>query len=405
MNQARDTRFAPLFEVFDFRTAGMIHPNRLVFGCGAIDNIGRETAAWGKGKTLLVGDEVIEDLGILEGVAANLSEAGHEVRTYAQIEPEPHLETAEALYAFGAPCEPSLIVAVGGGSVMDMAKLAAQCIASAKSPRLYAEGKAVPEARGVPLVLAPTTSGTGSEVSMNVALGIGENKIFLSHPFYYPDMAIVDPNLTTTMPQFVTANTGIDALSHAIEGMLHKRANPFSDALCLASVEMIGAFLRRAVVDGDDLEARYYMSMAALLAMMGMMMSGGLYAHSASYAISKYRPTPHGLGCGLPLPYTMSFNLPVSVPKLARIAVALGEQTWMLSELDAAHLAVRSVARLNEDVGLPLSLKELGGINESDLEDLAALMIKNWPRPMNPRPMGAKESAMFWRDMWNGRYY
>ena len=112
-------------------------------------------------------------------------------------------------------------MAVGGGSVMDMAKLAAQCVASGKSPRLIAERKAVPEARGARLILAPTTSGTGSEVSMNVVLGIGEDKIFLSDPFYYPDIGIIDPALTISMPAVVTANTGIDALSHAIEGMLH----------------------------------------------------------------------------------------------------------------------------------------------------------------------------------------
>lgn len=404
MTQTQGTSSSRLFEVFDFRTVGMIPPNRLIFGCGAIEKIGEEAAKLGERKALLVGDEVIAKLGILERVAIKLSSAGLKVESYTDIEPEPHLETAEGLYEFGAGRDLALIVGVGGGSVMDMAKLAAQCVASGKSPRLYAERKAVPEARAAPLILAPTTSGTGSEVSMNVVLGIGEDKVFLSDPFYYPDIAIIDPALTISMPPVVTANTGIDALSHAIEGMLHKKANPFSDAFCLASVEMTGSYLRRAVVNGEDLEARSYMSMAATLGMMGMIMSGGLYAHSASYAISKYRPTPHGLGCGLPLPYTMSFNLPVSIPKLVKIAVALGEQTWMLSELDAANLAVRSVARLNKDVGLPLSLRELGGINESDIEDLAALMIKNWPRPMNPRPMDLEESVKLWWDMWRGTY-
>jgi alcohol dehydrogenase class IV len=404
MTQTQETSSSRLFTVFDFRTVGMIPPNRLIFGCGAIDKIGEEAAKLGERKALLVGDEVIAKLGILERVATKLSSTGFTVDSYTDIEPEPHLETAEALYEFGAGRDTSVIIGVGGGSVMDMAKLAAQCLASRKSPGAYAERKAVPEARGAPLILAPTTSGTGSEVSMNLVLGIGEDKIFLSDPFYYPDIAIIDPALTISMPPVVTANTGIDALSHAIEGMLHEKANPFSDALCLASVEMIGSYLRRAVADGEDLEARYYMSMAATLGMMGMIMSGGLYAHSASYAISKYRPTPHGLGCGLPLPYTMSFNLPVSVPKLAKIAVALGEQTWMLSELDAASLAVRSVARLNKDIGLPLSLQELGGINETDIEDLASLMIKNWPRPMNPRPMGLEESVKLWWNLWRGTY-
>jgi len=404
MIQAHRPNFARLDEVFNFQTVGMTPPNRLIFGCGAIDKIGEEAAKLEQGKALLVGDEIIERLGIIEKVATTLSLAGLDVDTFTGIEPEPHVETAEALYEFGAGRDYAVVVGVGGGSVMDMAKLGAECIGSGKSPRLYAERKVVPKGRGLPSILAPTTSGTGSEVSMNVVLALGENKLFLSDPYYYPSIAVVDPALTVSMPPVVTANTGIDALSHAIEGMLHKKANPFSDALCLASVEMVGACLRRAVADGEDLEARYYMSLAATLGMMGMIMSGGLYAHSVSYAISKYRPTPHGLGCGLPLPYTMSFNMPVSVRKLARIAVALGEQTWMLSELDAANLAVRSVARLNKDVGLPLTLQELGGINESDLEDLAALMIKNWPRPMNPRPMGLEDSVRLWRDMWLGTY-
>jgi len=404
MRQVNGASSSRLFEVFDFRTAGMIPPNRLLFGCGAIDQIGEEAAKLGKGKALLVADEVIAKLGILEQVETRLSSAGFMVDTYTDIDPEPHIETAEAIYEFGAERDLAVIVAVGGGSVMDMAKLAAQCIATRKSPRLYGERKVVPEGRGVPLVLAPTTSGTGSEVSMNLVLGIGEDKIFLADPYYYPDIAIIDPALTVSMPPVVTANTGIDALSHAIEGMLHKKANPFNETFCLASIEMVGAYLRRAVFDGEDLEARYYMSMAATFGMMGMIMTGGLYAHSASYAMSKYRPTPHGLGCGLPLPYTMSFNLPVSVSKLAKMATALGEQTWLLSELDAANLAVHSVLRLNEDVGLPLNLQELGGIKESDIEGLAELMIKNWPRPMNPRSMSLEESVEFWRDMWHGIY-
>jgi alcohol dehydrogenase class IV len=396
--------FDRLDEIFDFRTVGMSPPNRLIFGCGAIEQLGEEAGKLTQGKALLVGDEVIERLGVLDRMASVLKSAGFGLETFTGVEPEPHIETAEALYEFGSRSTFDLVAAVGGGSVMDMAKLAAQCLASHKAPTSYAEKKVQPEGRGLPLVLAPTTAGTGSEVSMNLVLALGNNKVFLSNPFFYPDIAIVDPNLTLSMPPTVTANTGIDALSHAVEGMLHKKANPFSDALCLASIEMVGAFLRRSVADGQDLEARYYMSLAATLGMMGMMMTGACYAHSASYAISKYRPTPHGLGCGVPLPYTMAFNLPVCVPKLARMASALGEPTWMLSELDAAHLAVEATARLNEDVGLPVTLQELGGVQEEDLDDMADMMIDKWPRPANPRPMGKEESHRFWRDMWMGEF-
>lgn len=402
MGRDDKAKFLKLYETFDFRTAGMSPPNRLIFGCGSVEKLGDEAAKLGQETVLLVGDQTIETLGIMKKAGIALSNSGFEVLTFIDIQPEPHLESAEALYELGARRGPKVLVAIGGGSVMDVAKLAAQCMASGKSPRLFAERKVFPEQRGLPLILAPTTSGTGSEVSMNVVMGIDGEKIFLADPHYYPDIAIIDPVLTSSMPPLITAMTGMDALSHAIEGMLHNNANPLSDALCLASIEMVGDNLRRAVADGTDLEARYYMSLAATLAMMGMIMSGGLYAHSACYAISKYRPTPHGLGCAVPLPYTMAFNLPVSAPKLARIASALGERIWMRSQPDAAHLAVHSVARLLKDIGLPVNLQEMGGINESDLKELADLMIRKWPRPNNPRPMGIEESQTLWRNMWKG---
>ena len=391
-------------DVIDFRTAGMSPPNRVIVGCGAIGKLGEEAGRLAGGKALIVSDETISKTGILEQAAANLRSSGLSVDMFTDIHPEPHIEAVEALYDFSRKDDYSLVVGVGGGSVMDVSKLAAQCMAAHKPVRDYVEGKIAVEKRGIPLILLPTTAGTGSEVSMYLVVSLGEDKKFLGSPYFYPDMAIVDPELTISVPPRVTASTGIDALSHAIEGMLHLKANPFSDALCLTGIEMVGTYLRRATADGEDLEARYYMSLGATLGMMGMVMSGGLYAHSVSYAISKYKPTPHGVGCALPLPYTMEFNLPACIPQLSRIAVAMGEQTWMLSELDAAHLACRSVARLIRDVGLPLTLQELGGINETDLEDMAALMLKNWPRPMNPRPMGIQESVKFWQDMWAGRY-
>jgi alcohol dehydrogenase class IV len=124
MNQTHGASSSRLFEVFDFRTVGMNPPYLLLFGCGAIDKIGEEAAKLGKGKTLLVADEVIAKMGILEQVAARLSSAGFEAETYTDIDPEPHIEVAEALYEFGAERDPAVIVAVGGGSVMDMAKLA-----------------------------------------------------------------------------------------------------------------------------------------------------------------------------------------------------------------------------------------------------------------------------------------
>jgi alcohol dehydrogenase class IV len=203
------------------------------------------------------------------------------------------------------------------------------------------------------------------------------------------------------MPPRVTASTGIDAMSHAIEGMMHKNANPFSDSLSLTAIEMAGRYLRRAVANGEDLEARYYMSLASTLGMMGMAMAGGLYAHSACFVLGHYKPTPHGIGVGLGLPYIMAFNLPAVTAKLAKMAAALGMPTWMYSELEAARKAVQAVADLMKDVGLPLTLQDYG-IQEGDLEKMAEMMISLYPRPMNARPMGKEDSLQYWRNMWKG---
>jgi len=202
----------------------------------------------------------------------------------------------------------------------------------------------------------------------------------------------------------LTASTGIDALTHAIEGMLHKNAHPFSDMFCVTAIEMVMGYLRRAVVDGEDIEARYHMSMAATLGITGLNMTGALYAHSVSNVLPMYKFTPHGVGCGLGLPYMMNYNVPVRTEKLAKMAAIMGEPTWMLSGRDAAELAVNSVAKLIKDVGLPLTLKEYGGIEENDLDKMADQMITKFHRPMNPRPMGKEESIQFWHNMWEGIY-
>jgi alcohol dehydrogenase len=391
-----------LDRVFEFCTTGMTPPNRMIFGFRAIDQIGAEASKLAKGKVFVVSDEVLQKMGIVDQVKTLLSSEGLTVETFTEVEPEPHIETVEAMYEKCAGNDFSLIVGVGGGSVMDLAKLTAQSVARGVSPRQYLDREVSAEGRGLPLILAPTTSGTGSEVSAALVVAVGQEKRFLISPFYYPDMAIIDPLLTVTMPPAITASTGIDALSHAIEAMLHKNANPISDSFSLTGIELVGTYLRRAVADGEDLDVRYHMSMASTLSMMGMAMTGALYAHSAGYIITKYKPTPHGIGCALGLPYTMAFNQPVSTAKLARIGQALGEQTLLLSQQEASKSAVRSVVDLMKDVGLPVTLKEYGGINEKDLEEMAELMIKLYHRPLNPRPMGRDESIRFWQDMWNG---
>ncbi len=390
-----------LKRVFDFQTAGMKPPNRVIFGFGASDQIGAEAAKLSGGRAMLVSDQTLQKTQTVDRLGSILSQSGLQVQTFTEVEPEPHVESAEALYQRCLAGEVSMLIGVGGGSVMDTTKLVAQSVGAKQSPRDYMEGKVVAERSGIPMILVPTTAGTGSEVSPYLVVKIGGKKRAIGNGCYYPDMAIVDPLLCVSMPPFVTATTGIDALSHAVEGMMHKNANPFSDALCLAGIEMIGRFLRRVVADGSDLEGRYYMSLAATMCMLGMAMSGGLYAHSACFIIGEYKPTAHGLGCALGLPYLMDYNLPLVSGKLARVAAALGEPTWMHSEWNSAKLAVQAVARLIRDAGLPLTLKEYG-VQEKDLPDMARSMITLYPRPMNARSMGVEDAILYFRNMWEG---
>jgi alcohol dehydrogenase class IV len=391
-----------IHRVFDFRTVGMQYPNRIIFGCGAIDKIGEEAAQLGKGRALIISDEILEMIGTVSQVKDRLESAGFEVAIFAGVEPEPHLETAEKIFIDHKDDEISVIIGLGGGSVMDITKFSAQCLAHKVTPRSIASGEYIPDSRGIPMILVPTTSGTGSEVSPIFVVTVDGDKWFLNNPYLYSDISIVDPELTISMPPNVTATTGLDALTHAIEAMMHKNATPLTDILCLGGIELAGAYLRRAYADGEDLEARYYMSLAATFSMMGMGMSGGLYAHSVAFIVGKYKPTPHGLGCALGLPYLMAYNLPVCSEKLARIADALGESTTTLNELDAARRSVQSIFCLMEGVGIPTTLQEYGGVLETDIENAADLMLKLYPRPFNPRAMGPEDAVQYWRDMWYG---
>ncbi len=201
-----------LDRVFDFRTTGMIPPNRVVYGFRAIEQIGAEASSLAKGKVLVVSDETLEKIGTLNRVTSLLSSAGFSVDTFTDVEPEPHVETAEALYEKCMEGDFSLLIGVGGGSVMDVTKLAAQSAGRKRPPRDYVDGKVTPDAKGLSIILIPTTGGTGSEVSPYLVVTIGEKKRFLVDPHYYPDIALIDPLLTVSMPPWVTASTGIDAL-------------------------------------------------------------------------------------------------------------------------------------------------------------------------------------------------
>jgi alcohol dehydrogenase len=389
--------------IFEFQATGLFSPTRVIFGCNSVDRIAEEAGKYRSGNILFITSKPHDELGVVDRIKRALSTKENSVFVFSDVEAEPSIATADKIYAEYIGKDISLLVGFGGGSVMDICKLLSPCFHGRHLPESMARGQIVTHARGVPFFLVPTTSGTGSEVTPFFVVSDVNGKLLQNSPNYYPELTFVDPQVMVSMPPKLTAITGMDALSHAIEGMMNLKANPFSDMLCLGAVELLGVFLDRAVQSGDDLEARFYVALASTMAQLGMVMSGATYAHSVTYIIAKYKATPHGLGCALGLPYIMAYNAEAASIKLASIAEALGGSIITLTDQQAAKLAPVLVKDLMQTVGLPVSLKEYGGISEEDLEEAGRLMIELYPRPMNPRPMSIAESIQYWRDMYEGK--
>jgi alcohol dehydrogenase class IV len=386
---------------FFFQTAGSHPPNGILFGFNTVNKVGELARKLGGKNALLVTDAGIVQMGFPALVKETMEKEGIKVHIFDKVEPEPHIETANALYEATRQESFDLVVGLGGGSAMDMAKLVSIAATNGQEPFELMDKKIVTQP---PLkkILIPTTAGTGAEVSMFTVVSVGKDKYFMGSPYAYPEVAIIDPGLTISVPPKITASTGIDALSHAIDSLMNKLANPFYDSLALSGIELIGKYLRKATSDGQDLEARYHMAMGATISMMAMSGTGALYSHSITYALAMFRPMAHGIGCGLSLAYTMAFNLPAIASRLALISRAMGGCTESLTARESGQNAVEAVYALAKDVGMPVSLQEIGFKHE-ELRKMAEVCITRYPRANNPRPMSQEECLAIFESMWEGK--
>lgn len=386
---------------FFFQTAGTHPPNGILFGFNTVNKVGELARKLGGKKALLVTDEGIVQMGFSDLVKEAMEKEGIKVQVFDKVEPEPHIETANVLYEAVRKESFDLVVGLGGGSSMDMAKLVSIAATNGQEPFELMEKKVVTQP---PLkkILIPTTAGTGAEVSMFTVVSVGKEKYFMGSPYAYPEVAIIDPGLTISLPPKITASTGIDALSHAIDSLMNKLANPFYDSLALSGIELIGKYLRKAHSNGQDLEARYHMAMGATISMIAMSGTGALYSHSITYALAMFRPMAHGIGCGISLAYTMAFNLPVIENRLALIARAMGGRIESLTARESGQNAVDAVYNLARDVEMPVSLKEIGFKHE-EVPKMAEVCITRYPRANNPRPMSKEECLNIFESMWEGK--
>lgn len=381
---------------FLFQTVGTFPPNGIIFGFNTINKVGECAKKLGGSQVLLVTDEVMVEMGVATHVKGFMEQEGLKVEVFGNVEPEPHIETADILHEIVQKTKFDLVVGLGGGSCMDMAKLTAIVATNEQKPLEIMEKQVVTKA-GLKKILIPTTAGTGSQVSKVMVISGGKDKYSCGTPYARAEVAIIDPGLTVSMPPRLTASTGIDALSHAIDSAMNRSANPLQDALSLGSIELVSKYLRRATYNGQDLEARYNMAMASTMALISG--AGTLYSHSIAYVLAMFKPLPHGIGCGVALPYTMAFNLPLMEDKLALVARAMGEHTETSSARKAGRLAVELVLDLMVDVNIPTSLKEMG-FRQEDLPEMADILVTRYPKVNNPRPMSREDSFALFKSMW-----
>lgn len=339
--------------------SGTFRSPYVVFGEGVSQRLGEHCINLGK-NALIVTDAVLEKTGVLKGLKESLEAASIAFSIFDQVTTEPVIKYAEEGLRMLRENRCDLLISVGGGSCIDTAK--GISILATNRGRLHDfEGANRIEIPGIPHVALPTTAGTGSEVSSSMIITdpVRNVKMLLMSPHLGTRAAIVDPLLTVQMPQHVTASSGLDALTHAIEGYISIKAHPLSDALTLDAVRRISQNLLQAWSDGNNVAARTNMMIGALEAGLGFCNSSVALNHGMARPLGAYFHVPHGLANAVLLPVVMEFTIFGNPQKFADIAKAMGENIQGLSVMDAATLSVKVVRRLNESLNIP-SISGLG---------------------------------------------
>lgn len=375
-------------------------PRRIVFGLNSIDNIADEVKVLNGRNILLVADPVVAKTDAFAKIKGKLEAAEISFSLYDKVEPEPRLALAEEAAELARRMKVDSVLAVGGGSTMDVGKVAALSVTNPGAVENYI-GMNLVKSRSAPLICAPTTSGSGSEVTPYAVITIGKKKTDIVSRNIVPDSVLLDPTLTVSMPPRITANSGLDSLSHAVEAVLSTDASPLTDSLAFQAINLIARNIRTAYREGSNMKARSAMHLAATMSGIAFTNARLVVGHSLSQTFAPIYDIPHGQSCAMALPYAMEFYLSTIPEKLALVAIAMDESAIELEAEKAAKEAVHIVRRLVEDLNIPLSLKEVG-VPEEKLSILAELCIKEWPRPNSPRPLTKEAVLEVFQRMWRG---
>jgi alcohol dehydrogenase class IV len=334
---------------------------RILFGLGAVEKTGTEAQLLKAKKVLIITDPGVVQAGLLEGVEKSLRSVGLPFAIFDGVESDPRIEVVEKSVEKAKKEEIDLIIGFGGGSSLDIAKVTSIMITNTGKIDSFFGIDLVPNP-GVPVILIPTTAGTGSEVTPIAILSDTKEKLKkgIVSPTLFPEVAIVDPNLTVGLPPSVTAFTGMDALTHAIESYYSINATDLSDLLAFRAMELLSKNLRMAYAHGENLAARSCVLEGSLLAGIAFANAGVGAVHAFAYPLGGEFHLAHGLTNTLMLPYVMRYNILGCPSKFAQMAKAFGEKVEGISELVGAEIAVRFIERLSDDIRVPRRLRDVG---------------------------------------------
>jgi alcohol dehydrogenase class IV len=365
-------------------------PTRLVIEVGCVSSLGTMLAKQGVKSALIVTDRGVMKAGCVSKVLSSLEDSGIGHEVYDGVEQNPSEENVKEALAMLSRNGYGTIVAVGGGSAIDTAKaVVAMIIEKVDIRDLYSRevvGKAP-----IILVAVPTTAGTGSEVTRSAVITNKEARVkeTIRGECLYPKIALVDPELTISLPRSITASTGMDAFTHAIEAYTTLNAHALSDALAIEATRLIFANLRKAVSDGSDIEARSNMCVASTLAGMAFSISGLGMVHAMAEPLGGRFNVPHGVANSILLPYCLSYNCDAMSKKLAFLARVLGlrssyDEEDSRSVEDAAVAVVEAVRKLSADVGIPHRIQKVT-VTKMEFNDLVGDALKNSCLLANPK--------------------
>jgi alcohol dehydrogenase class IV len=371
------------------------NPGKLIFGPNSLNQLMSELSL--KEVPLIITDKGVLNAGILNKLTAVFDGAGIRYHVFDGIEPDPPFEIVEKAAAAYQENGCTLVIGLGGGSSIDGAKAVSLKVSQKGNLREYAMGKVI-EGTIAPLYAIPTTAGTGSEVTGVAVITDRENtiKMVLRGMQLIPKTVILDPELLASIPPKVAAETGADALSHAVESCVSLNSNVITKALALSAIRMIAKYLRRMVANPGDTETAGQMLLASCMAGLSFSNTGLGLTHSLAHPLGAYFHVSHGLSCALYLPFVMDFNLPTCPEKYASIADAMGENVRQFSPYRAAKQAVFAVRELLADIGIPRTFSELGisfELYPKMVEDAFAAV----PTTINPRRADRDQISMLFK--------